>query len=235
MDVNFDGQHKNIVDPNICPHCHVTNIPHLTWIVQTRDTDDVDCYTSAWHCSNAECTKVFVTLHKLSGVNFQFTRFLNGLPKGPDWPKPIWELNSGKPNEEGQIVQSNFIKTYLQSLEAENYGLDELAGMGYRKAIEYLVKDWAIQNNPEDRDKIEKLWLGEAIKRYFQGDLKEILERATWLGNDQAHYNRLFEEFDIDVLKELIDLIMVDLDREYKKAHYIQIIQSKKSGHHNKN
>lgn len=228
MNINFNGQHKEIVEPNICPHCHVTNTPHHKWIIQTRDTDNVDCYISTWQCSNAKCNKVLVAQHKLSGANFQFTRFLNGLPKGPDWPKPILELKSGKLNKEGQAVQSNFIKTYLQSLEAENYGLDELAGMGYRKAIEYLVKDWAIHNNPDDREKIEKSWLGAAIKGYFEGDLKEILERATWLGNDQAHYNRLFEEFDIEVLKELIDLIMVELDREYKKAHYIEMIKSKK-------
>ena len=150
---------------------------------------------------------------------------MNGIPKGPDWPKPIEELKSLNGEENGK---SNFIKTYLQSLEAESYGLDELAGMGYRKAIEYLVKDWAIQNNPDDKEDVEKSWLGAVIKKHYKGDLKDILERATWLGNDQAHYNKLFEEFDIDVLKELIDLIMVELDREYKKAHYIEMIKSKK-------
>jgi len=98
----------------------------------------------------------------------------------------------------------------------------------YRKAIEYLVKDWAIQNNPDKIESIQKSWLGAVIKEYYKDDLKDILERATWLGNDQAHYNRLFEEFDIQVLKELIDLIMVELDREYKKAHYIKMIESKK-------
>ena len=70
--------------------------------------------------------------------------------------------------------------------------------------------------------------MGAVIKKYYDGDLKDIMERATWLGNDQAHYNKLFEEFDIDVLKELIDLIMVELDREYKKAHYIEMIKSRK-------
>jgi hypothetical protein len=137
-------------------------------------------------------------------------------------------LTSGKFGSEGQLIPSNSIKIYLQSLEAENFGLDELAGMGYRKSIEYLVKDWAIQNKPDEKEKIEKSWFGSVIKDYYDGDLKEILERATWLGNDQAYYNRLFEEFDISVLKELIDLIMVELDRQFKKAHYIEMIKSKK-------
>ena len=82
--------------------------------------------------------------------------------------------------------------------------------MGYRKAIEYLVKDWAIQTNPADDEKILGLWLSGVINEYFSGDLKEILERATWLGNDQTHYNKLFEEYNIEHLKELIDLIMAN-------------------------
>lgn len=228
MIITYQGKTKHLEDPNICPHCHVTNTPHPQWHIATKDTDNIDCYLSAWTCSNAKCNKVFIVQHKLIKTNFHFTRNLNGLPKGPNWPKPIIELKSGNVDTEENLIQSNFIKTYLQSLEAENFGLDELAGMGYRKAIEYLVKDWAIQNKPKEKEKIEKSWLGSVIKNYYDGDLKEILERATWLGNDQAHYNKLFEEFDINVLKELIDLIMVELDRQYKKAHYIETIKSKK-------
>lgn len=81
---------------------------------------------------------------------------------------------------------------------------------------------------PEDKEVIQSSWLGKVISGYFEGDLKEILERATWLGNDQAHYIRLFEEFDIAILKELIDLIMVELDRQHKKRHYIETITSRK-------
>ncbi len=101
---------------------------------------------SAWKCLNAECVKLFIYQHNRTGTESQFNRFLNGLPKGPDWPKSILELIDGKSIEVENPVSSKFIKTYLQSLEAENYGLDELAGMRFRKAIEYLVKDWAIKN-----------------------------------------------------------------------------------------
>jgi len=100
--------------------------------------------------------------------------------------------------------------------------------MGFRKAIEYLVKDWAIKSNPKDFEKINESWLSAVIKKYYKGDLKDILERATWLGNDQSHYNKLFDEYDIDDLKELIALIMVELDRQYKLNHYITTIQKKK-------
>jgi len=228
MEIIHNQRAYQLEAPNICPHCHVTNSPHILWKVMTKDTDNVLTHLSAWQCANAKCNKVFVALHKFSNNQFQFVRFLNGLPKGPDWPKPIAELKSGQTEENGNQAQSKFIKTYLQSLEAESYGLDELAGMGYRKAIEYLVKDWAIQYHPDKTKDIKKLWIGEVIKKYYDGDLKEILERATWLGNDQAHYNRLFEEYDLDILKELIDLIMVELDRQFKKVHYIEAIQKRK-------
>ena len=228
MQINFQNRTYRVEDPNVCPHCHITNTPHPKWSILTKDTDDIPTFISVWQCSNSKCNKIFVAQHKYENTTFVFKRFLNGLPKGPDWPKPILELKSGDLDETGKPLQSKFIKTYLQSLEAENYGLDEIAGMGYRKAIEYLVKDWAIQNNPEKIEDIKKSWLGKVIKDYYNGDLKEILERATWLGNDQSHYNKLFDEYDIEILKELIDLIMVELDRQYKKEHYIKTIQKRK-------
>ena len=217
-----------VEDPNICPHCHVVNNPNKQWQMQSRDTDNSQILIAVWTCTNNKCQKLIVTLHHSTTGEYPFTRFLNGLPKGPDWPKPIADLKSGNPKDTNTPEDSRFIKTYLQSLVSENMGLDEIAGMGYRKAIEYLVKDWAIKNVPADKEKIEALWLGQVISNYYDGDLKDILERATWLGNDQAHYNKLFEEYEIADLKELIALIMVELDRQFKKNHYIETIQKRK-------
>jgi hypothetical protein len=228
MQVQYSGKPVIIKDPNLCPHCHVVNKPTQLAVWLSKDTDGTPNVISVWQCSNESCNKLFLANHRFDGNHFKFSRFLNGLPKGPDWPKPISDLKCGNPLNPDQPEQTHFIKTYLQSLVAENSGLDEIAGMGYRKAIEYLVKDWAILCRPEDKDKIKNSWLGAVINDYYTGDLKEILERATWLGNDQAHYNQLFEEYDLDVLKELIELILVELDRQYKKNHYIETIQKRK-------
>jgi hypothetical protein len=230
MRINWKQHLYEIEDPNVCPHCHVRVNPHFQKHFICVDDDDEYELISIWICSNAECNRVFIGQHSLTNNTFKLIRFLNGLPKGPEWPKPVADLNIKIEGAEGkqEEVQSKFIKTYLQSLEAESHGLDEIAGMGYRKSIEYLVKDWAIKNKPKEKDKIQNLWLGDVIINYYSGDLKDILERATWLGNDQAHYLKLFDEYNISHLKELIDLIMVELDREYKKKHYIDNIQKKK-------
>lgn len=220
---------SRIDEPNICPHCHVVNEPEYRHSESTTDMNNERQMITIWRCTNRDCGRKFPALyHHTGGNQFDFIRFLNGLPKGPDWPTPILNLKSGNKEDLEQELQSRFIETYLQSLTAENDGLDEIAGMGFRKSVEYLVKDWAIQSNPQDSEKINGLWLSAVINEYYEGDLKGILERATWLGNDQAHYNKLFEEYDISVLKELIELIMVELDRQYKLNHYNETIQKRK-------
>ena len=229
MIIDKSNSHKGpsvkVEEPDICPHCHVANQPrHL---FHYYDGFSLRLY-SLWQCNSKNCNKIFIASHKDSLQGLCFERYLNGLPQGPIWPKPIIDLKDGRTVQTEEIRPSNFIKTYLQSLEAESMGFDEIAGMGFRKSIEYLVKDWAIHNNPEDKEKILGLWMAEIIKNYFTGDLKDILDRATWLGNDQSHYNKLFEEFNLSHLKELIELIMVELDREFKKKHYIENIEKRK-------
>jgi hypothetical protein len=226
MIFNLNNNNRvNAETPNICPHCHIANEPGHQFHLYDSN---VDKFLSIWQCNYNKCKKIFaVSHHKIEG-NYSIERCLNGLPKGPIWPKPIADLIDGKTIGTETPEQSKFIKTYLQSLEAESNGHDEIAGMGYRKAIEYLVKDWAIQTNPTEKEKILGLWLSGVINEFFTGDLKDILERATWLGNDQTHYNKLFEEYNIDHLKELIDLIMVELDRDFKKRHYIENIEKRK-------
>ena len=222
-----NGNSNYAENPNICPHCHVANEPQQLF---AHFDNKVNKLISVWRCNFNQCNKVFAVSHIeiMSSGQYEIERNLNGLPKGPIWPEPIKNLKDGKTLGTENEEESKFIKTYLQSLEAESNGHDEIAGMGYRKAIEYLVKDWAIQNNGKDKEKILGQWLSAIIKDYFSGDLKEILERATWLGNDQTHYNKLFEEYNINHLKDLIDLIMVELDRDFKKRHYIENIEKRK-------
>lgn len=224
MKITVDGTSAKILQPNICPHCHVRNQPRYQMFFITKDERNQPEVITVWVCGNNECNRFIVASHGKVGQELPIKRFLNGYPKGPEWPQPITTLKSGQDS----TIPSKFIKTYLQSLKAESEGLDEIAGMGYRKAIEYLVKDWATQLNPEEKDKIHSSWLGKVITGYFDGDLKEILERATWLGNDQSHYIKLFEEYDLGILKDLISLILVELDRQHKKKHYIDTITSRK-------
>ena len=98
-------------------------------------------------------------------------------------------------------------KIFNQASAAEELGLKEIGGMGYRKALEFLIKDFLIAEKPGSRDDIERSLLGTCIGRHVEDErLKLCASRAVWLGNDETHYCRKWEDKDIGDLKTLIKL-----------------------------
>jgi len=73
-----------------------------------------------------------------------------------------------------------------------------------------LVKDYCINNNPDKTKNIKKESLSDCIKNYIDdANIKNCAELATWLGNDETHYERRWETKDIKDLKILIDLTVI--------------------------
>lgn len=104
-------------------------------------------------------------------------------------------------------VSPSFVKIYNQALEAEHHNLDEIAGIGYRKALEFLIKDFLIQHEQISETKVKSTALGNCINTMIENpQLRTVASRATWLGNDQTHYEQKYTDKDITDLKRLIDL-----------------------------
>lgn len=104
-------------------------------------------------------------------------------------------------------VSPSFVKIYNEAEAAESHSLLTIAGMGYRKAFEFLVKDYAIKSNLNDQEKIKKANLSQCIKDYIDNPkIIEICKRTVWLGNDQTHYDTKFEDLGLDDLKKLMEL-----------------------------
>lgn len=102
-------------------------------------------------------------------------------------------------------MSPQFDKIYNQALAAETSGLDEIAGLGYRKALEFLVKDFAIHQHPSEAEDIKKQMLSPCIKKYIDNpQIKTLVERSTWIGNDEAHYIRKQEDRDVNDMKAFI-------------------------------
>jgi hypothetical protein len=129
-------------------------------------------------------------------------------------PDPMSSMGYDKQIDE---ISPDFGIIYRQTVQAEMSGLDTLVGIGYRKAIEFLLKDWVISENPDERDKIAKMNLMDCVKNYIQDpSLKNGFERIVWLGNDETHYERVWKEKDIDDLKGLLDATLYKLQCEIK-------------------
>lgn len=87
--------------------------------------------------------------------------------------------------------------------------LDQIAGIGYRKSLEFLAKDFAIKYNPDDEDKIKNMPLSNCIKTYIDDPrIKNLAEKSIWLGNDETHYVRKHEDRDISDMKQFIDALV---------------------------
>lgn len=102
-------------------------------------------------------------------------------------------------------LSPQFVKIYNQACEAEIRQLDEIAGIGYRKALEFLVKDYCKHTHPEKSAEIERLPLGKCISDYIENrSITTLASRAVWIGNDETHYTRKLEGRDISDMKTFI-------------------------------
>ncbi|WBX72977.1 DUF4145 domain-containing protein [Tenacibaculum pacificus] len=107
------------------------------------------------------------------------------------------------------------MKIYNEAYSAEQQNLKEICGVGYRKALEFLIKDYVILNNKEKEDKILKMGLGNCIKDLVTDDrVKSVSKRAVWLGNDETHYVRRWETKNLEDLKKLISLTVHWIEME---------------------
>ena len=102
-------------------------------------------------------------------------------------------------------LSPQFVKIYNQALAAETSGLDEIAGLGYRKALEFLIKDFAIHEHADKEDKIKSMPLAACIKDFIDSpNIKTLATRSAWIGNDEAHYIRKQEDRDVEDMKSFI-------------------------------
>ena len=114
-------------------------------------------------------------------------------------------------------MSKDFYSIYDQAWKAEQRGLPLVAGPGYRKALEFLIKDYACKLHPADEEKtrIRKADLGPCIQEFMKNDMvRETARRAAWLGNDETHYLRKWEGKDLQDLKQLLALTVTTIRGE---------------------
>ena len=106
--------------------------------------------------------------------------------------KVIPNLPSDIPiSDDVEMVSPIGKQIYVQALKAEHEQLDHIAGIGYRKALEFFVKDFSIVTNPDDEGKIIKMSLKQVIEKYIKDeDLKTFALASAYIGNDEGHYYR---------------------------------------------
>ena len=119
---------------------------------------------------------------------------------------------------------------YNQSLQAEKYGMLEVCGAGFRRSLEFLIKDYLINLvvTEDEKKKIISDSLGHCIQNHINdNDIQQLSLRAKILGNDETHYYKEYFEYDLQDLKELILLTQNYIDNNIKAKKYLDGIKTK--------
>lgn len=206
--------------PDECPICNKKIQPAIQHAIQVSATDK-NIISAVFLCPNDECMELFLGRYEDEG----------------DWGEPDYMLSNTSPNtvaprifdDQITIISKSFVNIYNQARIADLNGLDQICGMGYRKALEFLIKDYSISKNPEKAEEIKNNHkLANVIKTYLDDQrLIDIAERAAWLGNDHSHYISRWESKDIEDLKTLIDMTLYMIQQELLYDHYIREMPKK--------
>jgi hypothetical protein len=126
-----------------------------------------------------------------------------------------------------ETISPLFCATYNQALMAETNGLDQVCGPGFRKALEFLVKDYLVGYVYKDQEKkqaeVVKGFLGPVIEKHIEQErIKRCAKRAAWLGNDETHYTRKWEDKDIHDLKSLTVMTVNYIDLTVESDRYLK-------------
>lgn len=134
-------------------------------------------------------------------------------------------------DKKGELFPEYIADTFSESVEifhqaeiSETLGLTEICGMGYRKAVEFLIDGYVRIKNP-DVDIDPKMLLGDKIRRYVTDNrIKTLAQRAAWLGNDETHVETLHPDRDVSDIKNFYiqAATLINADHVFEDAQSIQ-------------
>ena len=201
--------------PNKCPICSVAyaNEPIEAYYFQNQREGyrkNLDVYTM-YFCPH--CERVFFV---------QYLAIDNSPAKYPlaviakIYPSPSGLTPFSKSISD---VSPKFVEIYHQAEKAENDNLSYICGMGYRRSLEFLIKDYLISIKPNEASAIESALLAKCISTYVDNDkIKTLATASAWLGNDESHYARKHQDYDVQDLKRFINTVVAFI--EYELNYY---------------
>ena len=165
--LNDDISKKNleIEYPSVCPMCHKSGDPSYLSSYYIDDEHTSPNLFVHFFCHN--CEKTFLG-------NYHIRRYyditdLRGF-------EPVYNVEEREFPKHIKDLSPDFCSIYNQAYASQQYRLNDISGMAYRKALEFLVKDYAIFLHPDDKEAIIKAPLSQCINNYIDLSLIHISE-----------------------------------------------------------
>ena len=207
--------------PDVCPQCNHKIDPQKSSGFYNSKKQYVDnALEIIFRCPNLECHEVFIGYYSRMHDQNHFNLRKTDPAKYEE--RVFSQTISG--------ISFDFPRIYNQALAAENAKLDKLCGPAYPKELEFLIKDYLLKQTQDEKEKekIKNEQLSVCIKnRIKDTNIKEVAKRAAWLGNDETHYMRKWEQQDLQDLKKLIDLTVHWMEAEALTTQLLQDMPDK--------
>lgn len=196
--IEVENSRYTIKIPDICPHCGKNMESEQINDVYDRATERV---ALIFRCSINDCHKYFVLEYPVNKTDFGSISSLGNLIEYSynGFQEPTISKNI-------RNLSPVFFDTFIEASIAETKKLTNISGIAYRKAFEFLVKDFASYKNPDKDEDIKTNSLNNVIDMFYKEMpmIKELLHITRRIGNDETHYYREFTNIDIEDLKKSI-------------------------------
>lgn len=213
---DFDEKHHapydvDLEEPRICYQCNRTGEQIFVSGIALNETsgkEDAVCFFNCYYCR--ETSIHFMTFKNRS--NYYWLETVSVLPKAKLIENPITQSNT--------VLEKfpEFFNIYNQSQKAQDEGLDQIAGMGFRKSLEFLVTDFLLayptDGLTEEWLKNPKTSLSNKIEKLENQRIKKLSKAISFLGNDETHYTRRHPEHDVESIKMFIKALLSDVENE---------------------
>ncbi len=230
---NFDENNTysediDIDEPRQCLHCHQTGLQNFVAGIITNGYHDKFNSISLFTCPLCASTSIhFSILWTMPGMGFD-----NRIHKSSQTiPVNNKKLENVSVDLESQFP--DFFEIYYQSEKAEEENLNQIAGMGYRKALEFLVTDYLLKYPvPEITDdwlKKPGVTLSDKISKIPNTRMQTLAKATSFLGNDETHYTRRHPEHDIESMKAFIRVLLTEIENEIEFEKAEALINKPKS------
>ncbi|MDF7821386.1 DUF4145 domain-containing protein [Runella sp. MFBS21] len=198
--------------PKECPHCHSKIQPIPIFLYHGR----VEFSYALLSCPDEKnCNMPFIAFYKNAQHDHNQFIFQNQTSFGRFKNKDFSEIIKN--------ISPKFCQIYNEAYIAEQHDLLEICGVGYRKALEFLIKDYLILQFTDKSEQIANDHrLQKVINDFITNDnIKNSATKAFWLGNDEAHYVRKWQNKDLKDLKQFIYLSIswIELEEQTKSMN----------------
>lgn len=203
--ITYNNRNISLAVPCICPYCGTIVSPRFTNLANLNYNENTQIALVTFYIEC--CQKLFFCTYHLKGNQYNF---LYSYPSEQLKPLP----------DSIKEISPRFCELYNQCLTAESNNHLELAGSGFRNALEVLIKDYAITQLVKPKEEVKSKKLYQAIKDYMKTiNLHHSAEVVRILGNDNTHYVRKYDQIGFDILKKYMEIFIQVIDTEYLISH----------------